>query len=89
MPVDLDIAGVRTLTLRVTEGDDGASHDHADWTDARIIMKDGSPPPLTLPPFESIKLATKNFLLEFEVGDDGRLYQRAVGTRAEKERISG
>ena len=87
MAVDLDIAGVRTLTLRVTEGEDGASHDHADWADARIIMKDGSPAPLTLPPFESIKLTTKSFDLGFEVGDDGRLYQRAVGTRNEKERI--
>jgi alpha-galactosidase len=33
----------------------------------------------SLPPPEEFGVQTKNFALNFEVGDDGRLYQRAVG----------
>lgn len=87
VPVDIDIAGVQTLGLRVTEGEDGASHDHADWADARISMKDGAAGPVVLPPYETFGLSTKNFALDFEVGDDGRLYQRAIGARAEQEHL--
>lgn len=36
-PVDADVAGVRILTLRVTDGGDGNGSDHADWADARVI----------------------------------------------------
>jgi hypothetical protein len=31
-----DLTGVRTLTLRVTDGGDGTSLDHASWGDARV-----------------------------------------------------
>jgi alpha-galactosidase len=79
IPVDVDLVGVKILNLRVTEGGDGASNDHADWADARIIMKDGAAKPMALAPHEKISVSTKNFALNFEVGDDGRLYQRAIG----------
>lgn len=35
--VSTSIAGVRELALIVTDGGDGANHDHADWADARVV----------------------------------------------------
>ncbi|MEU4678955.1 glycoside hydrolase family 97 catalytic domain-containing protein [Micromonospora sp. NPDC023737] len=32
----VDVSGVRTVTLRVTDGGDGKNFDHADWGDARV-----------------------------------------------------
>ncbi|MGY1525910.1 NPCBM/NEW2 domain-containing protein [Streptomyces sp. MN3] len=36
-PVDVDVTGVRQLTLRVLDGGDGVDSDHADWADARLV----------------------------------------------------
>lgn len=77
--VNVNLAGVKTLVLRVTDGGDGESNDHADWADAGIEMKDGAPPPVALPPYESFRLRTKSFAVTFQVGDDGRLYQSPIG----------
>jgi alpha-galactosidase len=35
-------AGARELVLRTDQTADGPGHDHADWAEARIVMKDGS-----------------------------------------------
>lgn len=35
--IDLDVTGVRRLTLGVDDADDGNSYDHADWADALVI----------------------------------------------------
>jgi hypothetical protein len=35
--LDVDVSGVRRLTLRVTDGGDGVDSDHADWADARLL----------------------------------------------------
>jgi alpha-galactosidase len=78
-PVDVNLAGVQTLVLRVTDGGDGESNDHADWANAKIEMNPGAPPPIALPPFETFSLKTKKFAVTFQVGDDGRLYQRPIG----------
>lgn len=78
-PVDVNLTGVQTLVLHVTDGGDGESNDHADWADAKINMNRGAPPPVALPPFETFTLKTKAFALNFQVGDDGRLYQRPIG----------
>jgi alpha-galactosidase len=77
--VDVDLTGVKTLGLQVTDGGDGSSNDHADWADAKIVMADGATKPVALAPYEIFNLRTKTFELDFQVGDDGRLYQRAVG----------
>ena len=77
--VDVDLTGVKTLDLRVTDGGDGSSNDHADWADAKIVMEDGAAKPVALAPYEIFNLHTRTFELDFQVGDDGRLYQRAVG----------
>jgi alpha-galactosidase len=78
-PVDLDLTGIKTLVLKVTDGGDGVSYDHADWADAFIVMNEGAAVPAALSSDASVRMATKKFALEFEAGSDGRLYQRAIG----------
>src|SRR6266478_8074492 len=41
----------------------------------------------TVPPHETVSLKTANFKIDFQVGDDGRLYQRAIGAADENERL--
>jgi alpha-glucosidase len=36
LPISVDVGGVKSLTLRVTDGGDGASLDNAVWGDARV-----------------------------------------------------
>ncbi|TDQ04595.1 NPCBM/NEW2 domain-containing protein [Labedaea rhizosphaerae] len=36
VPVDVDVSGVRVLDLRVTDGGDGNTYDHADWAGAAV-----------------------------------------------------
>jgi alpha-galactosidase len=43
--VRVNLAGVKDLTLKVTDGGDGNSSDHADWLEA-AITHDGAPLPL-------------------------------------------
>ena len=37
--LDLPVAGAKTLTLIVTDGDNGAGGDHASWADAYLTAK--------------------------------------------------
>jgi hypothetical protein len=46
--VDLDVTGVKQLTLLATEGGDGGAFDHADWADAQVTVT-GKPPKLLDP----------------------------------------
>ncbi len=82
---DVDLAGVRVLQLRVTDGGDGTSDDHADWAESSIMMDDGTAAPVALSPYEGFEVRTKSFSLGFQTGDDGRLYQFPVGD-ADRER---
>ena len=41
--IDVDLAGVKVLELRVTDGGDGVDSDHADWADARIVAHEPLP----------------------------------------------
>jgi alpha-galactosidase len=82
--VDVDVDGVKTLGLRVTDGGDGSSNDHADWAEAEIVLKEGAARPVALAPFETLDLSTSRFSVSFQVGDDGRLYQRAIGADSGK-----
>ena len=87
VPVNVDVTGVRVLGLRVTEGGDGASDDHADWAEAAIEMNDGAPKPVTLSPYEMVSIKTARFALDFQVSDDGRLYQHIIGSADANERL--
>ncbi len=59
--VDVDVTGVLTLALRVTDGGDGNSYDHADWADAQIVMSENATAPVALPPYEKFSVATEHF----------------------------
>ena len=79
-PVDVDLTGVKTLGLQVTDGGDGSSDDRADWADAKItVPEDSQSQPVALAPYEQFSVQSKTFELNFRVGDDGRLYQEAIG----------
>jgi alpha-galactosidase len=41
--VSVALDGVKLLILTVGDAGDGISYDHADWADARIVMKEGKP----------------------------------------------
>ena len=42
LPVAVDLAGATEFTLRVTDGGDGPSSDHANWADAAVVLQDGT-----------------------------------------------
>lgn len=42
IPIQLDIRGVRRLTLIVADGGDGIGADHADWVEARLLHSPGA-----------------------------------------------
>jgi alpha-galactosidase len=83
-PVEVDLAGINTVTLRVTDAGDGSSHDHADWADARITMAEGAAQPTALPPHQDFSIKTERFAIPFAISDEGRLYQRALGAGPER-----
>ncbi|MBF0429706.1 MAG: NPCBM/NEW2 domain-containing protein [Fibrobacteria bacterium] len=37
--ISIDVSGGNELVLKVTDGGDGMSRDHADWADARLVVK--------------------------------------------------
>ncbi|UUO08659.1 alpha-galactosidase [Blastopirellula sp. J2-11] len=82
--IDLDVANVSVLELVVDDNGDGSSHDHADWADAKLTLRNDQPLPQVLAPFETIDLKTASFQLRFIVGEDGRLYQSPIGAAEEK-----
>ena len=47
--VDVDLRGVRTLLLSVSDAGDGVSFDHANWAEARFTVSGMKPLPLTTP----------------------------------------
>jgi len=49
--VKVPLAGVQTLTLKVTDAGDGRNNDHANWADAKIIT-DGAAPTTVAPVVE-------------------------------------
>ena len=42
--VSVNVGGVQTLRLVVTDGGDGIDYDHADWADARVSCESSVPP---------------------------------------------
>ncbi|MBI4586129.1 MAG: NPCBM/NEW2 domain-containing protein [Planctomycetes bacterium] len=57
--VDLDVTGLKTLVLVVSDGGDGMNFDHADWAEARLIARPGLARPQTAdPPREEAVILT-------------------------------
>ena len=48
--VSVDLQGVRTLQLLVTDAGDGTNNDHANWAGAQFIVTGAKPVPLVVPP---------------------------------------
>jgi alpha-galactosidase len=57
--VDLDLRGVRTLLLRVADGGDGISYDHANWAAAQFVVSGVRPVTLDVPREEAVILTPK------------------------------
>ena len=57
--VDLDLRGVGTLLLRVTDGGDGISYDHANWASARFMVSGAKPVTIDVPREEAVILTPK------------------------------
>ncbi|MBN2704685.1 MAG: NPCBM/NEW2 domain-containing protein [Pontiellaceae bacterium] len=54
----LDIKGVKTLDLVVSDAGDGYDYDHADWADLKITMLSGAKPALDMPEIEEPYILT-------------------------------
>lgn len=76
-PVNVDTRGAKTISLRVNDGGDGNSSDHADWADARFEYVGNAP--RTMKDLHPIRIATRNAALNLYVDDAGRLMQRSFG----------
>lgn len=80
VPLQVSMASVRVLHLRVTDGGDGVSYDHADRADAWILCHENAALPMPLPLVKTITVSTRNLTLNFEIGEGDRLYQKPLGT---------
>jgi alpha-galactosidase len=56
-PFTLDLHGIKRLTLKVGDADDGINYDHADWADA-LFDYEGTPPTVAAPPREEAVILT-------------------------------
>ena len=52
--IDLDLSGVKLLTVKMDDGGDNNAFDHVDWCDAKFIVEDADPKlvPRSYPPEE-------------------------------------
>ncbi|MGC8887021.1 MAG: NPCBM/NEW2 domain-containing protein [Verrucomicrobiia bacterium] len=57
--VDISLDGIKTLLLLVEDGGDGISFDHADWADARFIVRGKKLEPIEGPPEPKLILTPK------------------------------
>jgi alpha-galactosidase len=78
-PLDVDLTGVKTMKLEVSDAGDDKNYDHADWGDARISMEGGKP--VAVPDGTFIEVPTHDSLLVYRVSPKGRLQQAYLGGR--------
>ncbi len=57
--VSVDLRGVKSLLLTVTDAGDGIDFDHADWADAQITMSQGKPLAVAFPREPAVVLTPK------------------------------
>ncbi|HEU5125174.1 MAG TPA: NPCBM/NEW2 domain-containing protein [Verrucomicrobiae bacterium] len=55
----LDLTGVKTLVLHVSDANDGFDYDHADWADLKVDMIEGKPRSITAPVEAAVILTPK------------------------------
>jgi len=71
--VDLDLSGVRMLTLRVSDGFDGTGHDEADWAEATFHVTGAKPITVAAPTTPPRWVLGKDLTTEWPVATDQRL----------------
>ena len=59
LPVEVDLKGIKTVLLLVTDAGDGIDYDHADWADARFLVNGQAPEAMEFPREERIVLTPK------------------------------
>ena len=57
--IDVDLKDVHTLVLLVTDGGDGLDYDHADWADARFLVRGVAPKAIDHPTEPRVILTPK------------------------------
>ncbi|RYG46264.1 melibiase, partial [bacterium] len=83
-PVGVDLRGAKTLSLRVTDGGDGNTYDHADWAKPEISLGVGGSVK-AVRDLRPIRIETLSAALNLYVDDEGRLMQRAFGIKGAAE----
>ncbi|HWH67919.1 MAG TPA: NPCBM/NEW2 domain-containing protein, partial [Candidatus Sulfotelmatobacter sp.] len=57
--VELDLRGVKTLLLQVTDAGDGMEYDHADWAEAKFVVSGPKPHTIYIPSEQAVILTPK------------------------------
>lgn len=57
--VAVDLRGVKQLVLLVGDGSDGSDYDHADWAEARFVVKGATPTATDIPVEPALVLTPK------------------------------
>ncbi|HTQ10431.1 MAG TPA: NPCBM/NEW2 domain-containing protein, partial [Fimbriimonadaceae bacterium] len=73
--VDIDVRGIRELTLIAGDGGDGIEDDHADWADASLVGPAARPRPAAAP----YRIVGKGLAVDFDA--DGRIVSVRLGRR--------
>lgn len=77
--VDVSLQGVKTVTLEALAGSGGKNYGHANWADAKFIMKDGKP--VSIPDGKLIEVGTDDIDLALMVNKDDFLFQQYIGPK--------
>jgi hypothetical protein len=72
-PVDLNLTGVKQITLRVNDGFDGSDQDEAAWADAIFTFEGTKPKTIAAPPTPPRWVLGNGITTEWNVPNDPRL----------------
>ncbi len=83
--VEVDVSGVQTLTLVVTDAGDGIDSDHADWADALVVRREQRPEPVG-----SARYLVHGGALTVGVSPEGEIVRASFtrGTRADRRLLA-
>ncbi|WP_285530293.1 NPCBM/NEW2 domain-containing protein [Streptomyces lavendulae] len=86
--VDVSVAGVKSLVLKVTDAGDGINSDHADWAGAKLIGNPQAPTALSDLPWTGTPTAGSGTVQKDKSVDsnpiklNGTAYAKGIGTHA-------